>query len=113
VNDCVAVQPFASVTVTVYEPAISPVAVEPVPPEGDHAYVYAPVPPDAITDAEPVFPPLHNTFVCVPAVVIAVGCVMVKVFVVVQPFASVVVHVYVPAHNAVAVEPVPPTGAHA
>jgi hypothetical protein len=33
------VQPFASVTVTVYDPAMSVEAVGPVPPEGAHAYV--------------------------------------------------------------------------
>ena len=35
----VAVHPFASVTVTVYAPALKPVAVAPVPPAGDHEYV--------------------------------------------------------------------------
>jgi hypothetical protein len=35
----VVLQLFASVTVTVYDPAISDEAVAPVPPLGDHAYV--------------------------------------------------------------------------
>ena len=35
----VVVQPAASVTVTVYVPAVSPVAVAAVPPEGAHEYV--------------------------------------------------------------------------
>jgi hypothetical protein len=37
VTDAVVVHPFASVTVTVYDPAINPVAVAPVPPVGAHA----------------------------------------------------------------------------
>jgi len=39
VNDCVFVQPFASVIVHVYVPATKPEAVAELPPEGDHAYV--------------------------------------------------------------------------
>ena len=36
VMDCVITQPFASVIVTVYVPAESPLALAPVPPEGAH-----------------------------------------------------------------------------
>jgi hypothetical protein len=89
----VIVQPLASVTVTVYEPEARPVAVEPVPPDGAQEYVYGPVPPDGATLALPVDAPLHNTFVCVVVAVNAVGCVMVKVRVAVQPPAPVTVTV--------------------
>jgi hypothetical protein len=61
VVDAVVVHPFASVTVTVYPPAVRPVAEEPVPPEGAHEYVYPEVPPDAVTEAEPVLPPKQST----------------------------------------------------
>jgi hypothetical protein len=49
----VTVHPFVSVTVTEYVPAANPVAVEPVPPEGDQEYVYGDVPPEADTVALP------------------------------------------------------------
>lgn len=39
VTEAVAVQLFASVTVTVYDPAMRPLPVVPVPPDGVHAYV--------------------------------------------------------------------------
>jgi hypothetical protein len=47
------------------------------------------------------------------ATVRGVGSVIVNDCVIVQLFASVAVHVYVPAHNADAVAPVPPDGVHA
>ena len=53
----VLVHPFASVTVTVYVPAASALAVVPVPPLGAHEYVYGDVPPVAVTVAVPVDPP--------------------------------------------------------
>jgi len=57
VTDPTAVHPLASVTVTVYVPADSPVSVEAVPPE-DQRYVYPGVPPEAATEADPsVAPP--------------------------------------------------------
>jgi hypothetical protein len=65
-----------------------------------------------VTEAEPLHCPLQSTFVCVPDVVIAGGCVMLNVCVAVQPPEAVTVHVYVPAHNPVAVAAVPPDGAH-
>ena len=55
--------------------------------------------------AEPLVPPLHNTFVLADMfAVMGVGCVIVTVAVPSQPFASVTVTVYVPADNPVAVE---------
>jgi hypothetical protein len=86
-------QPFASVIVQVYVPAARPVAVAPVPPEGAHEYVYVGVPPEAVTDAVPVEPPLQSTGVVEVVAVTAVGCVMLNVLVITQPFASVIVHV--------------------
>ncbi len=47
----------SSVIVTVYVPATKPVADAPVPPDGDHEYVYDPVPPVAVTVAAPFEPP--------------------------------------------------------
>ena len=63
--------------------------------------------------AVPLDPPLQDTFVCAAvAVLIAVGCVIVKFLVAVHPLASVTVTVYVPALNPVAVAAVPPDGDH-
>lgn len=50
----VVMQPFASVTVTVYEPASKAEAVVPVPPLGAHEYEYGAVPPEAVTVAVPL-----------------------------------------------------------
>jgi len=89
------------------------VPVEPVPPEGVHAYVYGPVPPATETVAEPLLPPKHETFV--EAVIVAVApaaFVTLTVLVIVQPFASVTVTVYIADVNPVAVAAVPPDGAH-
>ena len=72
-NDCVAVHALPSETVTVYVPALKPVADALLPPVGAHAYVYTPVPPVAVTAALPVFPPKHATLVCVGVNVIAGG----------------------------------------
>ena len=52
---------FASVIVQVYVAAPRPVAVAAVPPLGAHEYVNVPVPPVALTAAEPFVPPLHDT----------------------------------------------------
>lgn len=93
VNVLVITQPFASVTVTVYVPAQSADADAPVPPLGAQEYEYGAVPPEGVTVAEPVHWPLQSTLVCAPVVLSAGGCVMVNVRVVVQPFASVTVHV--------------------
>jgi len=111
----VSVQPFASVAVTVYVPAVSPVALAEVEPE-DQTKVFVPVPPVAEAVADPFDPPLHDTFVGVPTLVVTpvAGCVMVVVSVSVHPLASVTVTVYVPAVNeeAVAEEPPPPDHAY-
>lgn len=96
------VQPLASVIVTVYVPAPSPVAMAvvwatPV----FHKYVYGAVPPVMLSSsrvAVPVVPPLHNTGVVVNgAHVMMAGCVNVTVQLVVQLFLSFTITVYVPA----------------
>ena len=93
VNDLVVVHPFASVMVHVNVPAHKEAAVAPVPPEGAHEYEYGAVPPEATTVALPLHTLLQVKFTCDPVVVKAGGCVIVKELVVVQPFASVMVHV--------------------
>ena len=98
----VVVQPFASVTVQVQTPIVKPVTEtvpSPVGFPGVQLYVYGPVPPvAALTLAAPFEPPLQDTFVCEADVnAKAVGCVTVKFCEVVHPFASVTVHVQVPA----------------
>jgi hypothetical protein len=60
-------------------------AVAVFPPEGSQAYVYVGEPPEGLTVAEPVFPPLQVMFTCDDTIVIAVGWVMVIVCVVEQP----------------------------
>jgi hypothetical protein len=55
--------------------------------------VYAPVPPEGVTVAEALFPPLQSSSVCENAVTICVGSVTVAEAVAVHPFASVTVHV--------------------
>ena len=110
----VAVQPFASVTVAVYVPAVRAVVVLFVPPLGLQLYVYAGVPPPAVTVALPLLPPLHVTGE--EAVITAVntgGCVIVVDAVILHPFASFTVTVYVPTERLLAVALVPPLGAHA
>ena len=52
-------QPLASVMVMVYTPAERFLAVSLLPPDGDQVYLYAGVPPLALTIIEPVLPPLH------------------------------------------------------
>ena len=60
------------------------------------------MPPEAVTVAEPVEPPLHNTFAAVVDDETPVaGCEMFTEFTLVQPFASVTVDVYTPAFNPV------------
>src|SRR6476646_4191662 len=104
----VTTQPLPSVTVTVYVPAVSEVAVVPVPPLGDQDWVYGELPPETVTDADPLFPPKHETFEI--TVVDAVGDKLLFTateFVLVQLLLSVTVTVYDPAGRPVAVEPVP------
>jgi hypothetical protein len=65
----VIVQLWASVTVTIYVPAVRPVAVAVVCTGVVlQLYVYGVVPPDAATVTEPLLPPLHDTLVNVDAV---------------------------------------------
>lgn len=99
----VPVHPLASVMVTLYTPAISPVAVC-VDCEGVVAqlYVYDPVPPAGVAVAVPVPEPQFVFVVDVPTVM-AAGAVSVAVAVLIHPFASVMVTVCVPAPNPVAV----------
>jgi hypothetical protein len=92
-------QPFASVTVNVYVPAV--LVKVPAP-------VYGAVPPVAVT-VTVVLPPLQAIGVKVDATVSAGGSVMVSCASALQPFASVTVNVYVPA--AFVKVPVPVYGA--
>ena len=105
-------QPLLSVTVQVYVIAESPVAVAAVPPVGVQENVYAPTPPVAVTVAEPLAPPLHETFV--EALIEAVGPPELEIVTVVdllQLFASVTEIVYIPARTGVVVVAAPPEGA--
>jgi hypothetical protein len=109
-NDCVPVHPPAPVTVQVYVPAHSPVALEPDPPEGDHEYVNGPVPDTIVTVAEPLQLPLHVTSVCAPEVVMVPPVVPTVTAAVAVPHDVVTLTVYVPAHKLMADDPVPPLG---
>ena len=64
-----------------------------------------PVPPLAFTVALPVLLPKQVTFVCAPRLALneLAGCVMVAFTVVVQPFASEIVQLYMPAGRLLAV----------
>jgi hypothetical protein len=100
----VAVQPFASVTVTEYGVVeadkfeIAAVVAVYVP-GPVHAYVYGAVPKIAFTPVEPSDKPLQETSVV--DVIVAInpidGSVNVEVVVVIHPFASITFTVYVPA----------------
>jgi hypothetical protein len=76
-------------------PATKPVAIAFIPPDGDQEYVYPRVPPVTLAVAVPFEPPLQDTLVCEEAVAVKAddGCVIVKLCVVVQLFASVTVQV--------------------
>ena len=83
VTVCVIVQVLLSVIVTTYVPALRPDADGPLPPEGDHEYVYVPVPPVTVTVAEPFgFPQVAG--VVAEVALSAGGCVIVNVRVTVQ-----------------------------
>ena len=105
------VHPWLSVIVTEKLPEPKLLAVAPVPPVGDHKYVYGPVPPDATTVAEPLVEPQVG---CVGLIApeTKVGCVTVAEVVAVQPFASVIVAVYVPAARLAMDADVPTFGVH-
>src|SRR5207247_1704738 len=104
----VAVQPLASLTVTMYVPAPRLVAVDPFC-TGlvFHENVLLPVPPLALAVALPLVPPKQSTLTCALMLEIDAvsGCVMVALAVAVQPLASLTVTMYVPAPRLVAVEP--------
>ena len=97
VIDAVVVQPLASVTVTIYVPAIKFVAVPPVCAAGVvlHEYEYGTVQPPTNTVAEPFAPPKHKTLVrpSMKALNARAGWVIVTVAVVVHLLASVTVTV--------------------
>jgi len=63
VTGTVLLQPFASVTVTEYVPAVRPVAVALFPPVGLHKYEYGPVPLATVMDAVPSLPVKQETAV--------------------------------------------------
>jgi hypothetical protein len=97
VTDALSVQPFASVNVTEYVPAITPVILAVVA-VLLHIYVYAIVPPVALAVAPPSLKPLQLTLLsnCVEATNTA-GSVTVTDALSVQPSLSVIVTEYVPA----------------
>lgn len=107
-TETVCVHAFASVTVHVYEPAAMFEIDEVVCPPGFQEYDKLPVPPLAVTLAEPVFAP-QLEFVLAVEVAIAAGCVIVTVCVVVH-VPSFTETVYVPAGRFAAVAPFPPDG---
>ena len=95
-TEAIEVQPLASVPVTVYVPATRPVAVLDVCPF-DHTKLTVPVPPVEDAVAIPVESPKQEMLVCEATYVTkAVGWVTGKFLLVVQPLASVTVHVQVP-----------------
>lgn len=94
VTVCVCTQLPASVTVQVYVPAVRPVAVAAVPPEGVQLYVYGDVPPEAATVAVPVAPPKQLTSVCAESETSgAPKLFMVTLMLSTQPLASVMMQV--------------------
>lgn len=101
-NVAVDVHEFASVTVQVHVPTVKPLTLivpSPVGFPGVQLYVYPPAPPvAAFTDAAPSEPLLQEILVCEAVVnTITEGAVILNVAVAVQEFASVTVHVQVPA----------------
>ena len=111
VNVLVIEHPAGELIVHVYDPAQRPLAVAPVPPLGDQAYVYVPVPPEATTEAVPLHEPKHVTLVCDCVAVIAGGCVMENTAATVHVAGpEVITQVYDPAQRPLAVAPVPPLG---
>ena len=91
VTDIVSVQPFVSVTTTVYVPIpmfCKSCVVAPV----FHAYVYGDVPPVGVKLMLPVVSPWHSTFTWDVAKVSGnCGCVIVRVMESIHPFASVTI----------------------
>src|SRR5580692_1868567 len=90
----VLVHPSRSVTVTVYVPALSPLAIFVLLLFGLQEYVYGAVPPPAAALASPLEPPLQLTL-SVTAVTEAstVGCVILRVLLAEHPLLSLTVMV--------------------
>lgn len=86
-------QPFASVTDTVYTPWLNPTATEVALPEGFHKNWYGAVPPMAIAVALPLVPPLQAAGVVEVVIDTAAGSLMVTGSVDTQPKTSVTVTV--------------------
>ena len=86
------IHPLASVTVTVYEPAVKPVILASVEPLL-HKYAYGAAPPVAATLAEPSEPPLHRTSVPEHVATGPFKLFTVLSHVAIHPFASVTVAV--------------------
>ena len=97
------VQPFVSVTTSVYVPAVCPEIVAVVCPPGDHKYVYGDVPPVGVLATTPIAPPAQDTFVTTAFTAKGVGCVMVTEVVIVHPIPFCIVTVYVPIGKLLAV----------
>lgn len=76
---------------TEYDPAESELAIEVLPPVGNHEYVYPEVPPETKALAVPSLPPLHDASVPVEVDESGSGWVIVVELVVLQPLASVTV----------------------
>jgi hypothetical protein len=106
------VHPFASITVTVYVPAVRPVAVAVVWLLIDHRYVIGAVPPVAVAVALPLLPPAQETFTTLVVTVGPLRLITVAEAVFVQPLASVTVTVYVPAERFAIVAVVAPGALH-
>jgi len=104
----VALQLFASLTVTVKTVAFKFVTVIPLA-ALLQLYVRGAVPPLALTTALPVLAPLHNTLVGVMLLIVGAPIlVIVAVDVFMQLFASVTVTVYVAEGKPLAVKPLAP-----
>jgi len=86
-------QPLLSVTVTVYSPCVNPLAVCPVPPEGDQLYVYGEIPLVTLATADPVLPPKQLTPVPIVVTLTTGLTTTVAVVVAVLGVASVIVSV--------------------
>jgi hypothetical protein len=101
------VQPFASVTVTLYNPADRPEIVLVVcVGEVFHEYEYCGVPPVTVTSTLPSVPPKHEISVTETVAASTLFSVMVTEPVLIHPLASVTVTVYPPALSEFAVDEV-------
>jgi hypothetical protein len=94
------VQPFASVAVTLYIPAVSPFMLAPFAPVL-HTKLYGATPPVALTVIAPFCAPQSALVVVEEIVIVEVTTLMVTDWIVVQPFASVAVTLTTPAADTV------------